>query len=193
MDRTEQTREWMSALVDGQLRDVEFSQAMQRVADDAEALRAWRDYQAIGDALRSGDRACGGASSEFLQKLQAQLAAQPLPQREAPLTSFEAVNAAPPAANDGRWKIAAGFASVAALAALTWNVVAPTATSTAPQMAATPATVIPVAVTEPPRGNMVRDPSLDKLLAAHRQLGSATVLQQPAGFLRNATFEGAGR
>jgi len=103
------------------------------------------------------------------------------------------VNAAPPAANDGRWKIAAGFASVAALAALTWNVVAPTATSTAPQMAATPATVIPVAVTEPPRGNMVRDPSLDKLLAAHRQLGSATVLQQPAGFLRNATFEGAGR
>jgi sigma-E factor negative regulatory protein RseA len=30
-------------------------------------------------------------------------------------------------------------------------------------------------------------------MAAHRQFGSANALQTPAGFLRNATFEGSGR
>jgi sigma-E factor negative regulatory protein RseA len=38
---------------------------------------------------------------------------------------------------------------------------------------------------------MIRDPRLDEMLAAHRQLGGgASALQTPAGFLRNATFEG---
>ena len=40
---------------------------------------------------------------------------------------------------------------------------------------------------------MIRDPQLDELLAAHRQLGGASALQMPAGFLRNATFEGPTR
>ena len=40
---------------------------------------------------------------------------------------------------------------------------------------------------------MMRDPRLDALLAAHKQFGGTSALQTPAGFLRNATFEGAGR
>jgi sigma-E factor negative regulatory protein RseA len=40
---------------------------------------------------------------------------------------------------------------------------------------------------------MIRDPRLDELLAAHKQFGGASALQQPAGFLRNATFQPAGR
>jgi sigma-E factor negative regulatory protein RseA len=36
---------------------------------------------------------------------------------------------------------------------------------------------------------MIRDPRLDELLAAHKQFGSTSALQMPAGFLRNATFE----
>lgn len=36
---------------------------------------------------------------------------------------------------------------------------------------------------------MIRDPRLDELLAAHKQFGNASALQQPAGFLRNATFQ----
>jgi sigma-E factor negative regulatory protein RseA len=39
----------------------------------------------------------------------------------------------------------------------------------------------------------VRDPRLDKLLAAHRQMGGATALGTTSGFLRNATFEGPAR
>ena len=40
---------------------------------------------------------------------------------------------------------------------------------------------------------MIRDPHLDELLAAHRQFGGTSALQAPAGFLRNAAFEGPGR
>jgi sigma-E factor negative regulatory protein RseA len=39
---------------------------------------------------------------------------------------------------------------------------------------------------------MIRDPRLDEFLAAHRQLGAATLVA-PAGYLRNATFDGQGR
>jgi sigma-E factor negative regulatory protein RseA len=38
---------------------------------------------------------------------------------------------------------------------------------------------------------MIRDPQLDGFMAAHRQLGGASVL--PAGFVRNATLEGPAR
>jgi sigma-E factor negative regulatory protein RseA len=40
---------------------------------------------------------------------------------------------------------------------------------------------------------MIRDPRLDELLAAHKQFSGASALQQPAGFLRNATFTPTGR
>jgi sigma-E factor negative regulatory protein RseA len=54
--------------------------------------------------------------------------------------------------------------------------------------------VTPVAAASDPRAPaMLRDPRLDQLLAAHRQLGGATALQAPSGFLRNATFEGPAR
>jgi sigma-E factor negative regulatory protein RseA len=42
-------------------------------------------------------------------------------------------------------------------------------------------------------GLMIRDARLDELLAAHRQLGGASALQMPAGFVRNATFDGPAR
>ena len=36
---------------------------------------------------------------------------------------------------------------------------------------------------------MVRDARLEELLAAHKQFGATSALQEPSGFLRNATFE----
>ena len=52
-----------------------------------------------------------------------------------------------------------------------------------------------VAVADADTGSqvMIRDPRLDELLAAHKQFGSTSALQMPAGFLRNATFESPGR
>ena len=36
---------------------------------------------------------------------------------------------------------------------------------------------------------MLRDPRLDELLAAHRQMGGTSALQKPAGFFRNAAHQ----
>jgi sigma-E factor negative regulatory protein RseA len=103
----------------------------------------------------------------------------------------------PVAANDWRWKLVASVASVAAVAAVGWNVwgtAGAGAGVAGPQLAAAPMGVTPVAAASDPRAPaMLRDPRLDQLLAAHRQLGGATALQAPSGFLRNATFEGPAR
>ena len=40
---------------------------------------------------------------------------------------------------------------------------------------------------------MLRDARLDALMVAHRQFGGTSALQMPAGFLRNATYEGTVR
>jgi len=70
------------------------------------------------------------------------------------------------------------------------------ARETAQMAVARPAAVpsVPdVVVADSAAGTMLRDPRLDELMAAHRQLGGHSALQVPAGFLRNATYEGAGR
>jgi len=59
--------------------------------------------------------------------------------------------------------------------------------ASAPQLAQTPAPQQLVVAS--PQGPMVRDARLEELLAAHKQLGGTSALQESSGFLRNATFE----
>ncbi|MBC5768373.1 sigma-E factor negative regulatory protein [Ramlibacter albus] len=189
-DKTDQ-QELISALADGQLEGEALKQALAAACADGEARAAWQAYHVIGDVLRSPDLARGADPLAFVSRLNERIATErPQP---APLMPPLAVR---PAANDSnfRWKLAAGFASFMAVAAIGWNV-AGTATPLQPQLAAGPAAVVPVAVASGGRPQMmIRDPNLDRLLAAHRQLGGgATALQQPAGFLRNATFEAPAR
>jgi sigma-E factor negative regulatory protein RseA len=102
--------------------------------------------------------------------------------------------------NSFRWKLLAGVASLAAVAAVSWGLIGGRLNlADAPQMAqadnAQPQSVQSLSATplaEQPQV-MIRDPHLDALLAAHKQFGGTTALQMPAGFLRNATFEGPGR
>ena len=112
-----------------------------------------------------------------------------------------------------RWKLVAGLASLAAVAAIGWNwvggvgAVAPAGAQLAQQQPAqgarAPASVL--AASESTSGAaaptrvvigsvpqvMLRDARLDEMLAAHQQAGGAS--QMPSGFLRNATFEGPSR
>jgi sigma-E factor negative regulatory protein RseA len=112
-----------------------------------------------------------------------------------------------------RWKLVAGFASVVAVVAvgtLTWSLAVPPApTLPSAQMAAAPVPVVAPAAAPavaptgapaasvPPAvvaaGVILRDPQLDAFLQAHRDAGGPSALQMPAGFLRNATFEGPAR
>lgn len=205
-------RELVSALADGQLRGEEFARTVEAVANAPDARAAWHAYHLMGDVLRSGELAAGGHDTAFVTRLQLRLQrevsvspadvaagsiAEPVHLTRARGISHREVSGA----NEPvlRWKRVAGFASLAAISAIGWNVVSGWGGQNgAPQLAqgsAASAVSVQPPVTlaggEPQR--MLRDPRLDELLAAHKQFGGASALQMPAGFLRNATFEGAAR
>ena len=189
--------ELISALADGQLQGAAGAQAVHVAGGDSQLLAAWQAYHLIGDVLRSGELALGRstAPAAFLARLRVRLQNETLPS-EVPIAissvakAVQFARAAGPlsseteAANDDsfRWKLVAGFASLAAVAAIGWTAVGGLGKPAEQAQLASAAQPV-----------MIRDPRLDELLAAHRQLGGTTALQMPAGFLRNATFEGPAR
>lgn len=192
-----QHSELISALADGQLASEDFARALAACEADAQALDSWNTYHLIGDVLRSPELSPHAADTAFVARLRVRLSQEPvlvaapaLPEvRHAPAGRLGWSKAE--AANDASfpWKMVAGFASVAAVAAIAWNagagLLSPVA---APQLARTePAAQQVLVVSE--QGTMVRDARTQELLAAHRQLGGTSALQMPSGFLRNATFE----
>ena len=195
-----QTSELMSALADGQLRGEDFAAALHASRHDESAAECWDTYHLIGDALRSSQGA-RGCDLAFLDRLNQRLAKEASPAAAAnpaltpakPMVQ-ELPVALPPhrgqAANDGefRWKLVAGFASLAAVSAVAWNAASLLAPAPAPQLAQAPAPQ-QVVVVASPQGPVVRDARFEELLAAHKQLGGTSALQEPSGFLRNATFE----
>jgi len=185
-------QELISALADGQLRGAELARGVAAAAGTAEGRASWHAYHVVGDALRSGRAPVMGTPSElFLARLQQRLQQEEaLPRQSAPVAAIQVQAAARPAANDSLWKLVAGFASVAAVAAVGWSMYGATGTSAQPQLAVAPGAATPVQVQAQA---MIRDPRLDQLMQAHRQLGGASALQTPSGFLRNATFEGPAR
>lgn len=198
-------RERLSALADGQLQGDELVAALAFAAEDEEGRETWQLYHLVGDVLRSPDLA-QPANPAFMSRLREQLAKEAPPERPHIPVRVDVVAAQlPEAANASvfRWKMVAGFASLAAVAAIGWTSLAGLQgvgpSGAGAQLAAAPeraltqgAPVIAVADAEGQQV-MLRDPRLDELLAAHKQFGSTSALQMPAGFLRNATFETPGR
>lgn len=183
------TQELVSALADGQLHGEEFARAVQAATSDAAGRDAWLAYHLIGDVLRSGELATGSPPDQFLRGVRLALQREPLvpaaPVAKAPILADGARRRA---ANDSsfRWKLVAGFASVAAVGAVAWSMAASTSgKAQPPQLAAADGKATVLTASE--RGVMIRDPQLDEFMAAHRRLGGASVL--PAGFVRNATLE----
>lgn len=196
-------RERLSALADGQLQGDELSAAFAYAAEAEDGAKTWQLYHLVGDVLRSADLA-QPANPAFMARLREQLAQEALPERpHAPVPVTVVAAGLPEAANASvfRWKMVAGFASLAAVAAIGWtSLTSLQGAGAGAQLAAvpersSPAPVAPVVAVADADGQqvMLRDPRLDELLAAHKQFGSTSALQMPAGFLRNATFETPGR
>jgi sigma-E factor negative regulatory protein RseA len=192
MKPTPQQLELVSAMADGRLSDAEVALTLEACRQDPALVRSWNTYHLIGDVMRS-PVAMHAADEAFLARLQGRLAAEPAPLAVTPLVvraSYEHE-----AANDGafRWKMVAGFASLAAVVAIGWSSVGLLTPAAQPQLAqAEPGQIL----VESPQGTMLRDARLEEMLAAHKQAGGTSALQVPSGFLRNATFEtpqGAGR
>lgn len=198
MDKMD-NNELISALADGQLQGEAFARAVQTTCADRSMLATWHAYHLIGDVLRSGEASRAEPPQTFLAKLSARLAEEPCPQPDkAAVVAVQPGWSSAVAANDAsmRWKLLAGVASVAAVAAVGWSVVATGSggsPSAQPQLAAAPQQQAAPVLARSEAGVMIRDPRLDELLAAHRQFGGASALQMPAGFVRNATFEGPAR
>lgn len=207
-----ENRELVSALVDGQLRGEEFGRAVALFGESGEAIGSWHTYHLVGDVLRCPDLASCRDGGEFVARWRDRLASSSGAESGAAwLKSPDTALAEPltpgvlvagnaigrESANDPArpWKLVAGLASVAALAVVGWNLATGEAGSVA-RLASVPG-VTPAAPSNAAGDTgpavVLRDPQLDQLLAAHKQLGGTSALQMPAGFLRNATFENPGR
>ena len=191
-------KEILSALVDGELQGEELEQAL-ACAESEEGCASWELYHLVGDVLRSPDLAhhsqhdlLSGLREQLSREGPIQLESSQLKQVAAPMLASAAVVALrDPAANNAifRWKVAASFASVAAVAALGWNLLAPVQLPVAQLAAVQNSTNSPVVVAT--QEGVLRDPRLDALLANHQQYARRASLQPPAEFLRNASFEQA--
>jgi sigma-E factor negative regulatory protein RseA len=208
---TLKAREDISALADGVLRGEAFARAMERLDTDADARATWHVYHVIGDVLRGAEAGDARRDAEFVSALRTRLAHEP-PYGQVPGLASGAIRVVashadsspataqldantsaprqPQAANDSRWKWAAGLASVAAVAALAWNVAGGLGAGSGAQLAgASPQTNANVVLVSTPHGDVLRDARLVEMMAAHKQFGGASALQMPSGFLRNATFD----
>jgi sigma-E factor negative regulatory protein RseA len=199
--------EKLSALRDGQLGAADALALVRASLADERLVHEWRSICVVGDVLRAEQSQISAAmlSNATPNSALSQPALQPV------------MHAAPAeAANDGvfRWKMVAGVAAFAAVGSLVWGLMGKTSPdlqggavlASAPAQQASPAqaqqgsvqtvnaTAVPnspglVAVQASPEAPvMIRDPRLDELLAAHKQFGGVSALQQPAGSLRSASL-----
>jgi sigma-E factor negative regulatory protein RseA len=190
--------EMLSALFDGQ---AGFEKVLENLPQEASPslYSDWNCYQLIGDAMRHSSTANSlGADPAFLQRVSARLSQEVVDKPAVSPVAIWGAVAAPSAqaANDQqfRWKMVAGFASLSAVAVLAWALTGSLAGSSggasAPQLAQ--GDTAPALVVASPEGPMIRDPRLEELLSAHKQMGG-TSLQVPTGFVRNAGFEAPSR
>lgn len=193
----------VSALVDGELPDLACDVVLRGAADARELHQQWLLYQMIGQTL-NGRPVVGSvrSSQDFLMGVMAGLPAD-IPRDLSPAPDARLVHVRSGAANDPvmRWKWVAGVASLAAVMAVSWTVLreSPSSPSAAsgPVLASNEgsplATVDSTVVVNTAQGTLIRDARLEQLLAEHRQYGSMSALQMPAGFLRSATHDAAER
>ncbi|MBN3725876.1 sigma-E factor negative regulatory protein [Burkholderia sp. Ac-20379] len=181
-------RERLSALVDGESPDgLPLGQILAAFGDTER--RAWSEFHAIGDALRSDDLAIAPAVSHaFTARFSAAFAAEPHLIAPAALT----VDAAAPVRSALRRRLVPGLAVAAAAAMFTWIVVPQM--QGAGQPGVSQVQVASVAsqdlqrVSAPARQdlNIIRDASLDQYLEAHQQFAQQPVVSGSMPLIRTA-------
>ena len=185
-------RERLSALIDGESPDgLPFAQILAGFGDTER--RAWSEFHAIGDALRSDELAIEPAVSQaFTARFSAAFAAEP--HLIAPAAITVAANSpASPLKRALRRRFVPALAVAAAAATLTWSVV-PQLQGTAGQPGVSPVQVASVAPQDLQRVaasahqdlNIIRDASLDQYLEAHQQFAQQPVVSGSMPLIRTA-------
>ena len=175
----------LSSMADGEAASDAQERCLAMWAEQADARERWRDYQLIGDVLRSRELAREGAhDAAFLSALRARLAREPVVLRPV----------LPAAWRFRAW--AAPISALAGVAAVAGVVMMLRATPTpldGAQLAARQVAQPVVASTpgasaqlqQPVNGRLIRDARLDRYFAAHRQSGNGAALQMPGGVVRS--------
>jgi sigma-E factor negative regulatory protein RseA len=158
----------LSALMDGELDDKSAAEVIQALGKDHEAVRTWRTYQLISDAMR-GSRLL---SADFTARFSERLAKEPVV--FAPRAHFPSVQAEP-----RKWVVLSAAATVAAVSLVAW-------VAFAPQPG--PATA-PVAQVQPDnKPNLVPLPSAaNDYLLAHQGFSPRVFLQGVAPYIRTVS------
>jgi sigma-E factor negative regulatory protein RseA len=192
-----QQEQW-SALHDGQLAGVDARALVRASLTDERLMQQWRSMSAIGQVMRAQAH-----QPTLPRSLPAQTAAsQSTPVQNAPVQNAPGIDTRA-SANDGRWRMLAGLATLAAVGALVWGLLGGAGGSWVGQdqiLASSPAGAAKASVTLVNTNNglsrvqiagqeatMIRNPRLDEFLAAHKQFGGVSALQQPAGSLRSVS------
>ena len=158
-------KERLSELMDGELDDKSAAEVLQALGSDREAVRTWRTYQLISDAMRENRL----LSADFAARLAGRLAA-------------EATVFAPRALREQSrtWFALSAAASLAGVALVGWMALAPQ-----PQTIPAP-TPAPVAQMQPePKPNIVPLPTTaNDYLLAHQGFSPRISLQGMAPYAR---------
>ncbi len=182
-------QEQLSALHDGELSGAQAAALVRTSLADESLMLQWRSMSAIGSVLREQHSGITTTAAVLVEKpVDAQV--------------FQASQKV--ASNDGifRWKMLAGFAVFAAVGSLVWGLIGAAgdkalspqggvlaSNSALPSQSATRSPLIAVGGQMAGQEvTMIRDPRLDELLAAHKQFGGVSALQQPAGSLRSVSL-----
>lgn len=187
----------VSELIDGELPRSAFAPALRRLAQDAQALEAWRIYHTVGQVLRHGALREDPPDPLFVAALMDRItqeestpgAAEDAPHAIKSIAGYAVQTGVSRVKSPFQqsanapwwgWRMLAGWAVLALLTALAWQMLGGEG-DWQPALAATDARP------------MLRDPQLDALLAAHREARAARALAAPDPGVRNAVFEGSSR
>ncbi len=182
-------QERLSALYDGELSAIQAAALVQASLAQDDVMQSWGSMSAISHVLRESH------TRPWLAPTAAPVNTKPVH-----------AAAIPEAANDSvfRWKMVAGLAAFAAVGSLAWGLLGSLGDKTDTQSGTVLAQGQTAAAGNKPNAALIavggqiagqevtilRDPRLDELLAAHKQFGGASALQQPAGSLRSVSLGG---
>ena len=163
----------LSALMDGELDDKSATEVIQALGNDHEAVRTWRTYQLISDAMRESRL----LSADFTARFSARLAKEPTVL--APRAHFSAHF--PGLQPESRkWVALSAAASVAAVALVGWVAFGPQ-----PHVNTPPVAQVPPAETKP---NIIPLPSAaNDYLLAHQGFSPRVSLQGMAPYVRTVS------
>jgi sigma-E factor negative regulatory protein RseA len=158
----------LSALMDGELDDKSAAEVIEALGRDGEAVRAWRTYQLISDAMRESRLLSAG----FTARVAGRLAKEPTvlaPRAQVPGFQTES----------RRWYALSAAASLAAVALVGWMAFAPQ-----PQIAPTPVAQIQTEL----KPNIVPLPTAaNDYLLAHQGFSPRVSLQGMAPYVRTVS------